>query len=59
MSMIHKIRAIYRTGAIQGLRGTTANFFEKVSSIISLNIALFTISKAFSICGLSFSFISS
>ena len=59
MSIIYKIRVIYKVGAIQGLKGTTANFFKRVSLIISLNIALFIISKAFSICSLSFLFISS
>ena len=57
--MIYKIRAIYRVGVIQGLKGTTANLFKRVNSTISLNIALFTISKAFSICSLSSLFIGS
>jgi hypothetical protein len=55
--MIYRIRVIYKIEAIWGLGGTTVNFFKGVSLIISLNIALFTISKAFSICGLSFLFI--
>ena len=59
MSIIYKIRVIYKAEAIQRLKGTTANFLKKISSTISLNIALFTISKAFSIYGLSFSFIGS
>ena len=58
MSIIYKTKIIYKMGAIQRLEGTTVNFFKRVSLIISLNIALFTISKAFSICGLSFLFIS-
>jgi hypothetical protein len=53
------MRVIYKTGAIWGLGGTAVNFFKKVSSIISLNMALFTIFKAFSIYSLSFLFISS
>jgi hypothetical protein len=53
------MRAIYKIGAIWGLGGIAANFFKEVSSTISLNIALFTIFKAFSICGLSFLFIGS
>ena len=53
------MRAIYKTEVIQGLKGTTVNFFKRVNSIISLNIALFTISKVFSIYNLSFLFIGS
>ena len=44
---------------IQGLKGTITNLFKRVGSTISLNIALFTIFKAFFVCGLSFLFISS
>ena len=50
---------IYKTEAIKGLKETTANLFKRVNLIISLNIALFTIFKAFSIYGLSFLFVSS
>jgi hypothetical protein len=53
------MRAIYKMEAIQGLGGTTVNFFKGVNSTISLNMAFFTISKAFFIYGLSFLFISS
>ena len=53
------MRAIYKIKAILELKETITNLFKKVGSIISLNIALFTIFKVFSIYSLSFSFISS
>jgi len=36
-----------------------ADFFKRVSLVILLNISFFTISKAFSIYGLSFLFVNS
>ena len=58
-NIIYKTKVIYRLGAIQEPEGITANFFKRVSLIISLNIALFTTSKAFSIYSLSSLFIGS
>jgi len=44
---------------IRGSGGTTADLFKRVSSIIPLDISLFTASEAFSIYGLSSLFVGS